>query len=233
MICLRAIESTFRSLNNLLERLHASFFLYLMTSVTTFITVGNYLAAPVLISAGMTIHGLSLWGSFKTQSPRDSVSIARIYGIIGLTHAVGGILFIILTSVDPSLPIPVSASSRRSRVITDDNILPPDDVTLPVAGIHGFLPHSHFAPLLTFNTLPNASRSLLHSSQVIQPDFRGNGNRHHCNAQLWSRIVPCRASLPPTFSRSISSDDIRPTATAVYSTLGKSCSHMVGLELVE
>ncbi|BGP27529.1 Glycosyl phosphatidyl inositol protein transamidase complex subunit [Rhodotorula toruloides] len=58
----RATESIFRSLNNLLERFHQSFFLYIMTSVDSFIAVGNYLAAPVLIGAGMTIQGLITWG---------------------------------------------------------------------------------------------------------------------------------------------------------------------------
>ncbi|BGO95445.1 hypothetical protein NBRC10512_001413 [Rhodotorula toruloides] len=61
----RATESIFRSLNNLLERFHQSFFLYIMTSIDSFVAVGNYLAAPILVSAGMTIQGLSTWGQAR------------------------------------------------------------------------------------------------------------------------------------------------------------------------
>lgn len=120
-----AIESTFRSLNNLLERLHASFFLYLMTSVTTFITVGNYLAAPVLISAGMTIQGLSLWGNSSPATSTTSVGkllegqgivlergpmTAEAFMVMGLSHAIGGIIFAIITHLDPMRPISVRYS---------------------------------------------------------------------------------------------------------------------------
>ncbi|KAL0245438.1 hypothetical protein I308_104563 [Cryptococcus tetragattii IND107] len=54
----RTLESTLRSFNNLLERLHASYFFYLLPSPNHFIPVGNYLPAAVLLGASLTVGGL-------------------------------------------------------------------------------------------------------------------------------------------------------------------------------
>lgn len=48
-------------MNNLLERLHASFFFYILTSVTTFVNFGGYLASAILVSVSMIFGGLRLW----------------------------------------------------------------------------------------------------------------------------------------------------------------------------
>lgn len=124
----RAVESTFRSLNNLLERFHASFFLYLMTSVDTFISVANYLAAPILISAGMTITGFMLWSEASSPSSsatstggikqlstggvelRRAKPVGKAAAAIGLTHLVGGFMFALVSRLDPTSPIPVRSS---------------------------------------------------------------------------------------------------------------------------
>ncbi|KAH9821344.1 Gaa1-like protein [Melampsora americana] len=63
----RIVESTMRSLNNLLERFHQSFFLYLMMSEKRFISVGNYLFVPVLIGVGITLLAFSLWGALGSE----------------------------------------------------------------------------------------------------------------------------------------------------------------------
>ncbi|KAI6028674.1 Gaa1-like GPI transamidase component [Pisolithus orientalis] len=55
------IESTLRTTNNLLERLHASFFFYLFTSPGTFMKIGKFLPSAVLVSAAMMISGLGDW----------------------------------------------------------------------------------------------------------------------------------------------------------------------------
>lgn len=61
----KIVESSLRSLNNLLERLHQSFFLYLMQSEQSFISVGMYLIVPLLFAVGLTIKGLALWASLQ------------------------------------------------------------------------------------------------------------------------------------------------------------------------
>ncbi|KAM0785986.1 hypothetical protein ACM66B_006804 [Microbotryomycetes sp. NB124-2] len=96
----RAVESTFRSLNNLLERFHQSFFLYIMTSTETFITVGNYLAAPILVGAGLTLRGLWLWSRAGAKHAKSPISSAL--AVIFMTHALGSMLFLALTRLDPT-----------------------------------------------------------------------------------------------------------------------------------
>lgn len=57
----RIIESTLRTMNNLLERLHASFFFYLLVGTTTFMKIGSYLPTAVLVSTAMLFSGLGHW----------------------------------------------------------------------------------------------------------------------------------------------------------------------------
>ncbi|KAL7424930.1 Glycosyl phosphatidyl inositol protein transamidase complex subunit [Cryptotrichosporon argae] len=54
----RLVESTLRSYNNLLERLHASFFFYLLPRPHAFMPVGHYLPIAVLLGASLTLGGL-------------------------------------------------------------------------------------------------------------------------------------------------------------------------------
>jgi glycosylphosphatidylinositol transamidase len=48
-------------MNNLLERLHASFFFYIMTASQKFLKIGLFLPSAILISVAMMFHGLSTW----------------------------------------------------------------------------------------------------------------------------------------------------------------------------
>lgn len=57
----RTIEGTLRTMNNLLERLHASFFFYIMIGPERFLKIGLYLPSAILISVAMMFHGLSTW----------------------------------------------------------------------------------------------------------------------------------------------------------------------------
>lgn len=57
----RLIEGTFRSLNNLLEHLHQSFFFYLLMHKERFVSIGTYLPSAMLIAANFTIMAIYLW----------------------------------------------------------------------------------------------------------------------------------------------------------------------------
>ncbi|ROV90739.1 hypothetical protein VSDG_08327 [Cytospora chrysosperma] len=57
----RVIEGTFRSLNNLLEHLHQSFFFYLLMHKDRFVSIGTYLPSAMLIAANFTIISIALW----------------------------------------------------------------------------------------------------------------------------------------------------------------------------
>jgi glycosylphosphatidylinositol transamidase len=50
-------------MGNLLERLHASFFLYIMTTPSSFLKIGSYLPSAVLVAAALMIGGLREWVS--------------------------------------------------------------------------------------------------------------------------------------------------------------------------
>ncbi|WWC69882.1 uncharacterized protein I206_103825 [Kwoniella pini CBS 10737] len=53
----KTVESTLRSFNNLLERLHASYFFYLIPKPWNFIPIGNYLPSAILLGSSLTIGG--------------------------------------------------------------------------------------------------------------------------------------------------------------------------------
>lgn len=57
----RVIEGSFRSLNNLLEHLHQSFFFYLLMQRDRFVSIGTYLPSAMLIAANFTIMAIFLW----------------------------------------------------------------------------------------------------------------------------------------------------------------------------
>lgn len=69
----RVIESTFRSLNNLLEHLHQSFFFYLLMQANRFVSIGTYLPSAMLVAVNFTIMAMALW----VQSGRPQQSLDK------------------------------------------------------------------------------------------------------------------------------------------------------------
>ncbi|PWY64916.1 Gaa1-domain-containing protein [Aspergillus eucalypticola CBS 122712] len=57
----RTVESLCRSLNNLLEHLHQSFFFYLLMQTNRFVSIGTYLPSAMLIAGNFTIMAIALW----------------------------------------------------------------------------------------------------------------------------------------------------------------------------
>ena len=57
----RVVESVFRSLNNLLEHFHQSFFFYLLMQVDRFVSIGTYLPSAMLVAANFSIMAIALW----------------------------------------------------------------------------------------------------------------------------------------------------------------------------
>ena len=57
----RTIESICRSLNNLLEHLHQSFFFYLLMQSNRFVSIGTYLPSAMVIAAAYSIMAIHLW----------------------------------------------------------------------------------------------------------------------------------------------------------------------------
>jgi glycosylphosphatidylinositol transamidase len=57
----RLVEGSFRSLNNLLEHLHQSFFFYLLMRKDRFVSIGTYLPSAMLVAANFTIMAIYMW----------------------------------------------------------------------------------------------------------------------------------------------------------------------------
>lgn len=73
----RTVESLCRSLNNLLEHLHQSFFFYLLMQSNRFVSIGTYLPSAMLIAGNFTIMAIALWmrtGYYAGSSPSTSAS---------------------------------------------------------------------------------------------------------------------------------------------------------------
>ncbi|KAI0079873.1 Gaa1-domain-containing protein [Panus rudis PR-1116 ss-1] len=74
----RIVESTLRTMNNLLERLHASFFFYLLVLPATFLKIGSYLPSAVLIGTALLFAGLDEWSHIRWyQKPADRTEDAK------------------------------------------------------------------------------------------------------------------------------------------------------------
>lgn len=68
----RVTESIFRSINNLLEKFHQSFFFYILLNTHRFVSIGSYLPAAMLVAGSFTINALALWvlsGRGPVESP--------------------------------------------------------------------------------------------------------------------------------------------------------------------
>jgi glycosylphosphatidylinositol transamidase len=57
----RSVEGIFRSLNNLLEHLHQSFFFYLLMQPRRFVSIGTYLPSAMCFAAAFNIMSIALW----------------------------------------------------------------------------------------------------------------------------------------------------------------------------
>jgi glycosylphosphatidylinositol transamidase len=69
----RVTESLIRSINNLLEHLHQSFFFYILLNANRFVSIGNYLPAAMLIAGSFTVSALALWvQSGRAASPKPT-----------------------------------------------------------------------------------------------------------------------------------------------------------------
>ncbi|KAF9013977.1 Gaa1-like protein [Cyathus striatus] len=106
----RIVESTLRTMNNLLERLHASFFFYMLTDHDQFMKIGSYLPSAIFISVALMVQGLQVWVSAsylrrKIMTSEKAVStkenwlkrkrpVTPILAIVLGTYAVGGLLFL-------------------------------------------------------------------------------------------------------------------------------------------
>jgi glycosylphosphatidylinositol transamidase len=139
----RVIESTFRSLNNLLEHLHQSFFFYLLMESTRFVSIGTYLPSAMLIAANFTIMAIFVW--IKSGSPPNTAS--KVASTIETAEKSAPLALV--QDGDSKVWVPEEIITVRER-----------ELFLPLAVVAGtqFL---GVLPLYIFNHTPQSVSSLL------------------------------------------------------------------------
>lgn len=85
-----------------------------MTSVDTFISVSNYLAAPILIGAGLTVDGLITWSQASANNKsgvaqEKPVLLAMI--LLGAAALAGSLEAALIARLDPQQRLPVRGLS--------------------------------------------------------------------------------------------------------------------------
>lgn len=78
-----AVEGTTRSLNNLLEHMHQSFFFYLLPKRDRFVSIANYLAVPALQSCAFLFHAYKA----KSGNYADKLKWNKIITVISIILA--------------------------------------------------------------------------------------------------------------------------------------------------
>ncbi|RDX56796.1 Gaa1-domain-containing protein [Lentinus brumalis] len=115
----KILESSLRTMNNLLERLHASFFFFLLVGPGTFMKIGSYLPSVILVGTAMLFSGLGEWvnagwtlaappiGSDEKKEPSQAPGALWIQrprpvllavSIMAATHLLGVVLFYVVCS---------------------------------------------------------------------------------------------------------------------------------------
>ncbi|XP_066963017.1 glycosylphosphatidylinositol anchor attachment 1 protein isoform X3 [Macrobrachium rosenbergii] len=82
----RVLEGVCRSLNNLLERFHQSFFFYLLPSTNRYISIGVYMPPFAMIAGGVLVKALALWystGCAAERQAQNEKSKKIDYGLLG------------------------------------------------------------------------------------------------------------------------------------------------------
>lgn len=145
----RTVESLCRSLNNLLEHLHQSFFFYLLMQANRFVSIGTYLPSAMIIAANFTITSIVLW----VQSGRPA-ALPKI------------------SSRSASAEMAKEKESDLMVVKEGQNVAIVPKVTFEVIERHLFLPVGYIAtvhflgliPLYIFNHAPQSVSPFPHPS---------------------------------------------------------------------
>lgn len=94
----RIIDSSFRSVNNLLEKFHQSFFFYLLMSPRHFVSIGTYLPAAVLVAVSFAISSLYSLASGVT-TPEFITHISDVLFIFTGIEAVCLLLSLLMQTI--------------------------------------------------------------------------------------------------------------------------------------
>ncbi|CAO3701188.1 unnamed protein product [Rhizopus stolonifer] len=119
----RLVESTFRSLNNLLEHFHQSFFFYMLPSPHRYVSISQYMPPVILFACAFIIQSLVLYylGSVPIHIDTLKKTIAGkkrhhlfAFTILIITHAAGAVIFNIM---QPSFGAKYLAQFSKEQMI--------------------------------------------------------------------------------------------------------------------
>ncbi|KAI5793225.1 Gaa1-like protein [Geopyxis carbonaria] len=149
----RILESLFRSLNNLLEHFHQSFFFYLLLAPKRFVSIGTYLPSAMLIAANFTFTAIGLWikSGKKTPDNDDTEPSDEEPTNEDITNEKSSLLS------DADEPTSQNTSTTIELPITEDS---QRDMFLPIAFVL-FIHLLGFIPLYVFNNTPSAHVSTI------------------------------------------------------------------------
>lgn len=95
----RIIDSTIRSINNLLEKFHQSFFFYLLLSSKNFVSIGTYLPSAILMAASFSVSALSCLLNNKIKATEYINNISKLLIIFTTIEITCFLLSIILPNL--------------------------------------------------------------------------------------------------------------------------------------
>lgn len=151
----RTVESLFRSLNNLLEHLHQSFFLYLLLQANRFVSIGTYLPSAMLIAVSFSITSIALW----VQSGRSTAPIPNPASTTAAKDPKTK-----STSSEKSKDKPAMTVAKKDGAIS---VVPTASLEITERALFlplAFILFTHFLGLIPLYVFNNASASYLHLS---------------------------------------------------------------------
>lgn len=119
----RILEGVFRSLNNLLERFHQSFFFYLLASTKEYVSIGMYMPGFGCLAGSLLVKALGLWYQCLSEVNPDkkreilskSPNVVSVFPGWLLVHLTGILLAIVL-------PRSASVVGEKFDLNTDDSV---------------------------------------------------------------------------------------------------------------
>ena len=89
----RLLEAIFRSINNLQEKFHQSFFFYLLPHTHLYVSIGPYMGAFGAILAAPLLHALSLWVEARTppegENTKDLPLVTPVWPFLIISLSAG------------------------------------------------------------------------------------------------------------------------------------------------
>ncbi|EDK38067.1 hypothetical protein PGUG_02165 [Meyerozyma guilliermondii ATCC 6260] len=104
----RIVDSTFRSVNNLLEKFHQSFFFYLLLSPTNFVSIGTYLPSAIMFAVAYALSSLGCLLS-------SGITATKYLHNIGYTLSLFTSLQVVCYSLCEGLPFLLRQASDKEE----------------------------------------------------------------------------------------------------------------------